>query len=94
MHADKADKAVKGSDSRSDSRPVPAPEGAGERDFCTAAGARCPLIVKPPPPLTRELGLPGGRRARPHRSSDSNPEPAGAAAAAVRTALPGGALRS
>ena len=50
MHADKADKAVKGSDSRSDSRPVPAPEGAGERDFCTAAGARCPLIVKPPPP--------------------------------------------
>ena len=86
MHADKADKAVKGSDSRSDSRPVPAPEGAGERDFCTAAGARCPLI--------RELGLPGGRRARPHRSSDSNPEPAGAAAAAARTALPGGALRS
>ena len=94
MHADKADKAVKGSDSRSDSRPVPAPEGAGERDFCTAAGARCPLIVKPPPPPPKELGLPGGRRARPHRSSGSNPEPAGAAAAAARTALPGGALRS
>ena len=69
MHADKADKAVKGSDSRSDSRPVPAPEDAGERDLCTAAGARSPLIVKPPPPaLPRQgpqlLNAPPGRAVR------------------------------